>query len=296
MTESRNVQPQHLKAGSKSQLALLIILVVLAMSQLAPTAQAESNWNLSADAALLVTNTYLGSGQHYVTPVPEILATRQTGSTTWFIGLPLQGFGVTHRHEHSGLISTLQANFGSRRECLEYSVLGFSVEHDTQTLAHLKNTPDVTTPVVLEAKLQYPTRLGVLEAALGYHPISTRYNQKARDDEMQHGFALRLEYLLPVRVTRALSVAGMTSLGLMDGSYADGWFTVAQETEALDRFKAHAGLRDWQAALHMNYRVSSQISMSAYYSNTLLLEDAAASPYTVDKHQQTFMFKTAYSF
>ncbi len=295
-TGSRTGQPRYLKAESHSRQALLIILAVLSVSRLAPAAHAESNWNLSADAGFLVDNTYLGSGEHYVTPVPEIRATRQNGSTTWFIGLPLDGFGVSHRNARSGLITSLQANFGSSRQHDEYSVLGFSVEHDEQTLTRLAGTPDVTTPIVLEARLQYPTRLGVLETALGYHPINTTFEQKDREEIQRHGFVLRLQYMLPVRVSNALTITGLTSLGLMDSSYAQGWFALDQETKAMNRFEAGAGLRDYQAALHASYRVSPEFSLSLYYSNTILAGDAADSPYTVDKHQQTFLFRTVYSF
>ena len=295
-TRTRTGQPKHIKAQSHSPQALLIILAVLSMSQLTPAAHAESHWTLSADAGFLVDNTYLGSGEHYVTPVPEIRATRQTGSTTWFIGLPLDGFGVSHRNARSGLITSLQANFGSSRQHDEYSVLGFSVEHDERTLTRLAGTPDVTTPIVLEAKLQYPTRLGVLETALGYHPIHITFQQKDREEINRHGFVLRLQYMLPVRVSNAVTITGLTSLGLMDSSYAQGWFALDQETKAMTRFEAGAGLRDFQTALHVNYRVSSEFSLTLYYSDTILAGDAADSPYTVDKHQQTYLFRTAYSF
>nr|MEE4269118.1 MipA/OmpV family protein [Candidatus Krumholzibacteria bacterium] len=295
-TGSRTGQTRHLKAGSHERQVLLIIVAVLSVLRMTPAAHAESNWNLSADAGFLVANTYLGSSEHYVTPVPEIRATRQSGSTTWFIGLPLDGFGVSHRNARSGLLTSLRANFGNRRRHDEYSVLGFSVEHDERTLARLAGTPDVTTPMVLEARLQYPTRLGVLETALGYHPINTTFEQKDREEINRHGFVLRLQYLLPVQVSNALTITGLTSLGLMDSSYAQGWFALDQETKALTRFEAGAGLRDYQAALHVNYRVSSEFSLTLYYSETILTGDAADSPYTVDRHQQTFLFRTAYSF
>ncbi len=141
---------------------------------------------------------------------------------------------------------------------------------------------------MVEARLQYPATFGILGASLGYHPTNIAPVAAGAADETRHGFLLGLQYLKPLRVTDRLSLTGIGTLEFMDGSYADSWFAVGEGTGRLAAFEAGAGPRDVQAAVHANYVVSPRVNLSFYYGGTLLLADAAASPYTVDKYQQTF--------
>lgn len=259
-------------------------------------ALAADGWEIAVDAAALAENTYVGSDEMYATPLPAFRATRTAGATTWFLSLPLEGLGVTHRHGSSGLATSLAVNFGGQRGPDEYSIAGFGVAHSERTRERLAGTPEVATPVFVEAAVEYPVAGCLLGASLGWHPTTIAYADGATADATRHGFLLSLRCLRPVPVTPRLTVVGILGVELMDGAYADAWFGVARRTATLDAFAAAAGVRDATAAIHAQYRVSDRVDLSAYAGAMLLAGDAAASPYTVDRRQQTFLLRTTYSF
>ena len=286
----------HVLPQRSSRWGFVAWSATLALVLFAGTADAGSGWDITVDASVFAENTYVGSDEVYVTPLPSFRASRSVGPYTWFVALPLEGIGVSHLDMDSGLISTLSANFGGRRQAREYSVVGFPVDHSERTRALLAGSPDVSTPVFVEAKLQYPMAVGVLGASVGYHPTSIEHDRPGLEDETRHGVLLSLECIVPLVQTRSLNVAGILGLGFMDGNYADAWFAVADATGSLAAFDAGAGARQTQAAIFADYRISTDVSLTFYASNALLLGDAAASPYTVDKHQQTFLIRTSYAF
>jgi outer membrane scaffolding protein for murein synthesis (MipA/OmpV family) len=294
-----DLEPKPRKIGSsfpKAQENVPVLLALLAVLLVAGAAHAGEGWNYAVDAAALADNTYVGSDEYYFVPVPAFRATRNAGATTWFISLPLEGIGVSHRYADSGLTGSVSMNFGGCRNPEEYSVVGIPTRHGDRTLALLAGTPEVATPVVLEAKVEYPAPFGLLGAALGYHPTTVEYEQIGIDDELRHGFLLSVQYTALAPVTGDFLIGGVLGLELMDGNYAEGWFAVAQETKSLARFDADAGVRDVQAALFASYQVAARVNLSLYYRNMLLLGDAAECPATLDEHQQTVLFRTSYAF
>lgn len=283
-------------ASGGTRAAALMMVALLGGPLVAGSSADASEWDVTADAGVLVANTYAGSDEYYVAPVPAFRASRTNGAYTWYVSLPLEGVGISRTSRSTGLTGTLAASFGGEREREEYSVLGVPVRHDDETRELLAGTPNVSTPLVLEARLQYPASFGVLGISLGYHPTSIARDRAGIADENRHGFLLAMQYALPVRITDALSITGIGGLEFMDANYADSWFAVDRGTEQLGPFAAGAGPRDVQAALHANYAISSRISMSFYFNGMFLLGDAADSPYTVDSYQQTLLLQTSCSF
>ncbi|MFO7607690.1 MAG: MipA/OmpV family protein [Candidatus Krumholzibacteriia bacterium] len=274
----------------------MALATVLGAGGLVADAHAAGGWAFAVDAGAFAENTYVGSDEMYVTPLPAIRATRTAGTTTWFLALPLDGLGVSHRHGRSGLTTSLAVNFGGRRGPDEYSIVGFPVTHSERTRARLEGTPEVATPLFVEAAVEYPVAGCLFAASLGWHPTTIGYDDAAAADATRQGFLLSLSCLKPVPLTSRLTVVGILGVGLMDGAYADAWFGIEHGTAALDAFAADAGVRDATAAVYAQYRVSGRIDLSVYGSAMLLAGDAAASPYTVDRHQQTFLLRTTYTF
>ncbi len=270
-------------------------VVIAAMVLVAGPAMA-GGWNVTMDLAAFSENTYPGSGESYLTALPSLRATRTEGLTTWFVHLPGRGLGVSRVDPSTGLTGTFAANFGGERGPDQYSVVGFAVDHDAATRARLAGAPTVSTPLFLEASLEYPAASGLLGATLAYHPTSIEGRPGGLDDQTRHGLLLSLEYTRPLRITDRLLVAGRVGLELMDGSYASAWFGLDHATATLARHDAGAGFRDVQASVFANYQVSSHVGLMLYYGGELLLGDAADSPYTVDSYQQTYLLGTSYTF
>lgn len=285
-TTNASSQTAH-KRNSAVSIALTALLA-------AGAAFAGEGWDFTVDAAALADNTYVGSDEYYVAPLPAFRASRDAGATTWFVSLPLEGIGVSHRNATSGLTGSVSMNFGGLRSPEEYSVVGFPTRHGDKALALLAGSPEIATPIIVEAKVEYPVPFGMLGAALGYHPTSVEYEQVEISDELRHGFLLSLQYKAFAPITRGFVVGGVLGLEFMDGNYADGWFAVAQETKNLAKFEADAGARDVQASLFASYQIAANVNLSLYYRNMLLLGDAARCPYTVDERQQTFLLRTSY--
>jgi len=275
---------------------MMTVAMAAAIALAATAAAAGHSWQYTVDLAAISEHTYAGSDERYLSALPAVGASRTSGATTFFLHLPFGGLGLSHVHRATGLRATLSANFGGERGPRDYSVFGFSQEHDRRTQQLLAGSPTVSTPVCVEAKLEYPLASGILGARLGYHPSRIEFADAARADETRHGLLLSLQYLRPVQVTDRLVLAGSVGLEVMDASYAGAWFGVDQATAELARFDADAGLRDVEAAVHASYRLSPQVSLSLYYRGMLLLADAAASPYTVERYQQTYLLGTSYTF
>jgi len=295
-TQSKNNQHRNSlwnqMAGTKPSILMAALVLLLG----AGVATAGEGWDFTVDAAAYAENTYVGSDEYYATPFPAIRAAHRAGNTTWFVSLPLEGVGVSHRNPKSGLTSSLAMNFGGFRSPEEYSVIGFPVKHSDRVRTLLAGSPEVSTPVVLEAKVEYPLPFGLLGVALGYHPTSTKSGQAGIADQVRHGFLLSMQYTTFVPVTRRIAVGSVLGFEVMDGSYAEAWFSVSQETEQLAGFDAEAGTHDAQATLFASFQVAMNVNLSLFYRNTLLLGDAADCPFTLDQRQQSFLLRTSYSF
>jgi outer membrane scaffolding protein for murein synthesis (MipA/OmpV family) len=132
--------------------------------------------------------------------------------------------------------------------------------------------------------------------SVGYHPTTIEYYSDANEDEVTNGFLYSMLYVVQHPLTDRVSLLGMSSLEFMSQDYADAWYSVETETEALRRFEADAGLRDAQLAFQVGYSVSDRVDLSLDYVGTILLGDAKRSPYTVTQLHQTFGVQTSYGF
>lgn len=273
--------------------ATFLVLVLLVAAE---GSTGGEEWNFTVDAAAFAANTYVGSDEYFVTPLPAFRASRDAGNMTWFVSLPLEGFGVSHRNPASGLIRSLAINFGGYRNPEEYSAVGFPCEHSERIRTLLAGSPEATTPLFLQAKVEYPALFGLLGASLGYHPTSVKYGRAEVADKTHHGFLLSLEHQAFVPLTRQFAVGSILGLELMDSNYAEAWYSVSQATKKLSEFDADAGVRDVQATLFASYQVGTKTNLALFYRNTLLLGDAADCPYTVEERQQDFLLRTSYSF
>jgi hypothetical protein len=300
LTPSLALTPNLTTGTVTATVTALVTVLTLTMTLdllLPDTALArDGGWSVSADVALLLENTYPGSDEHYLTGLPALEASRESGAYTWFVSLPWRGVGVSRVDPATGATASLSANFGGERGPEEYSVVGFPVEHSERTRSFLAGSPTVTTPVFVEAAVEYPTRFGILAATLGYHPTSIENHAATGADRTRHGLLARLQYMRPLHMAGRLAVFAIAGIEVMDAAYADAWFSVDRPTTSLAAFDAGAGLRDVQAALHANYRASERIDVALYCSGLLLLGDAAASPYTRDRGQQTVLLRTTYAF
>jgi len=190
----------------------------------------------------------------------------------------------------------LTANVGDRRNSENYSVVGYDTEYSDKTRALLKDSPDLSTNVYVSAMFAYITSIGVFGVSFGYHPTTIEYNQGGLDNEVGHGFIYSMLYVIQLPVTDRISILGMSNLEFMTGEYADTWYSVETETDALQIFDADPGLRDIQIAFQLGYRLSNRVSISLDYLGTILMGDAKKSPYTIDQLHQTIGLQTSYGF
>ncbi len=257
----------------------------------------EKGWAYAAGGAVVSENVYAGADETYVTPTPIFRASYDTGKQlSYFISLPLEGAGVVYKSGMHNLIGRLTLNFGGQRLSDEYSVIGIPVDHSDKTKAFLDGAPDVSTPVYLSASLQRPMNIGIIGASLGYHPTSVEYTQGGIDDKVEHGLLFSLSYTKPFQLSQRLALCGMLSMEFMDDRYADAWFSVERETASLEPFEANAGIKDVQFAIHASYSITERVALSVCGAHGVLLGDAADSPYTVEKNQQTFLAELVYRF
>jgi len=295
-TPSKNAWLGNSPSNRTAEAGSFVLVVMLILSLGAGVAAADEGWHVTVDAGAYAANTYVGSDESFVSPLPAVRATRGVGNTTWFVSLPLEGVGVSHRDPQSGMTSRLSVNFGGLRSPDEYSVVGFTVEHSDRVRSLLAGSPEVTTPLVLEASVEYPVPLGSIGASVGYHPTRVDSARADGTDEFFHGFVLSVQYTSFVPVTRKLAVGSVLGFDVMDGNHAEAWYSVSQQTEHLAAFSAEAGPQDARVTIFASYQVAPNVSVSAVYQNMFLLADAADSPYTFDERQQTFLLRTSYSF
>lgn len=284
--------PAKRRVGWGHHLAIMVVLIGMTLSG---TSRAQDGWSFTAGAGVYGENVYFGSGEYYLTPLPTFKATYTRGGVSCSISL-LEGLNLTYVDQSRGFISSLEVNAGNRRNCDSYSVAGFDINHSDKTQALLAGTPDVFTELYLKAMFAYPTPVGVMGVSAGYHPTKVEHRQETTPDATKHGFLYSVFYLVQRPVGNRLVLLGMSSLEFMDQTYADTWYSLDEETEALETFRAGAGLRDAVLACQLQYIASARLNTSLVYEGTLLLGDASASPYTVERLQHTFGIETTYSF
>lgn len=278
-----------------SQLGRAVLSFVLVLACCATTVVAQQGWDFSVGMGVYTENVYIGSNDHYVTPLPSFKAIYTRGAASYSISL-LEGLGVTYVNSRRGFLTSLTVNVGDRRNSENYSVVAFDVDHSNETRALLRDSPDLFTQIYVSTMFAYPTPVGMFGVSLGYYPTTVEYNRDGIEDEVRQGFLYSILCIIQRPVTDRISLLGMSSLEFMSQEYADAWYSVEKEIGALKEFNAGAGLRDAQVAFQVGYRLSNRVSMSLDYLGTVLLQDAKRSPYTVEQLHQTIGVQTSYSF
>ena len=255
----------------------------------------QSGWEVSIGAGLGGENVYLGSDDNYITPLPGISASYTSGNINYSLST-LEGLGVTYMNPKLGLMAGVNINAGAARHSEKYKVMGVSVKYSAKTKALLAGSPNLNTPVVVNANLSYLSHVGLFGVSMGIHPTSVKFGQTARKDETRSGKMYSLLYMVGGNATKRLSVSGLLSVDFMDQSYADTWFSVDQPTSSLSAYHADAGMRSSQIALEVKYRISKHVSLSTAAATTVLMGDAKDSPYTAESVQRAVTTQVLYHF
>jgi outer membrane scaffolding protein for murein synthesis (MipA/OmpV family) len=220
-----------------------MVLLVLILGCLAPFASAEDGWDLTLGAGVVQSPVYEGSGDYYLSPLPNLAVSYTTGEVSFSASL-LEGLGVTYVDGDRGVLTSLNVSPGPERNSEGYDLLFRQIEHTDETSELLEDTPTVKGIVTTSLTLGFVTPVGLLGANAGYLPTSA--------DKTYHGFLGSLFYMLPVPLGERVRVTAIATLEAMDSQYADAWYTLADDTGSLDAFDADAGLRATQLALEGN--------------------------------------------
>ena len=273
--------------------SLLIALTVVLTIQMLQGR--DGGWQFTMGGGIAGENVYPGSDHYYLMPLPNLKAAYDRGSVHYSLSL-LEGLQVTWRAPRYGLLASLNINAGDTRKADEYSVLGMAVKHRDDTRRRLAGTPDLDTPLALNAMLAAPSPVGVFGVALTYHPTRVAYPQGDLTDETRGGFVYSALYMVGFSPAERLSVSGLVSIDFMDRTYADTWFSVNRPTASLSPFAAGAGLRSGMVALEITYPFSRRVDLSLVGASTVLLGDAKDSPFTVENVQRTMTMQVLYHF
>ncbi len=279
----------------RSKMRTVVLAAAVIAACLATTVGAEEGWNLTVGTGVFGANVYTGSDEHYVAPMPTFKANYAKGRFSYVVSLT-EGLSASYVNPDYGLIGSFSINAGEERKRTAYSVAGFNVKHSERTRIFLADSPNLSSPIMASAMLGYLTPVGIVGATAGYHPTKVESSQRGMEGKTEHGFLYSMLYMVELPLRDRLSVAGMFSLELMDQNYADTWYSVERETQAVDAFAADAGLRDIQIALQVNYDISQRVGMSIIGADTILLGGARKSPYTTEKIQRTMSLETYYRF
>jgi outer membrane scaffolding protein for murein synthesis (MipA/OmpV family) len=264
-----------------------LVMLVLIVGCLAPFASAEDGWDLTLGAGIVQSPVYEGSGDYYLSPVPNVAVSYTTGELSFSASL-LEGLGVTYMNGNRGILTSLSVSPGPERNSEGYDLLFRHVEHTSRTSRLLEDTPTVRGIVTTNLTLGFVTPVGLVGAGAGYLPTSA--------EKTYHGFLGSLFYMLPVPLGERVQVTAVATLEAMDLQYADAWYTVAEDTGSLDAFDADAGLRATQVALEGSFQMTDQFGVSLLVGEVILLGDAARSPYTEEQTQTTLMLQAFYHF
>lgn len=271
---------------------LIAITVVLALQTLQGQ---DGGWQFTLGGGIAGENVYIGSDHYYLMPLPNLKASYDRGSFHYSLSL-LEGLQVTYRAPRYGLLASLNINAGDTRKADEYSVLGMAVDHREETRKRLAGTPDLDTPLALNAMLAAPSPVGVFGVALTYHPTRVAYADSDRPDETRGGFVYSALYMMGFSPSDRLSVTGLVSIDFMDQTYADTWFSVNRPTASLSPFAAGAGLRSTTVAVEITYPFSRRVDLSLVGASTVLLGGTKDSPFTVETVQRTMTMQVLYHF
>lgn len=261
----------------------------------ATAAYAEDGWELSLGAGVVGEPVYEGAHDYYATPIPTANLSWTSGGLSLSASI-LDGLGVTYVHEPTRLLAMASLNSGASRERDGYSLVVVPVEHTARTERLLEGTPDATGILAADATLGYITPVGLVGATAGYRPTRLEYPAGNGSDETHHGFLYSLLYMIGLPLTDRIEVSTIALLEAMDGRYADAWYTVETDTAALEEFDAQPGLLRTRFVLDSTAMISERFGISLMAAQTVLLGDAARSPYTERQFQTSVILSSFYSF
>ncbi len=263
------------------------LLIALIVGCATPFVNAQEGWEISLGAGLAQSPVYEGSEDYYVSPFPAVDVGYTTGSFSFSASI-LDGLGLSYMHPEGKLLTSISVAPGAGRDSDGYSLLFSQADHSKQTQELLEDTPTVRGIVSTDLTIGTITRVGLFAASVGYRPTDA--------EETYHAFVGSLVYMIGLPLTERLGLAASASIEAMDKRYAEAWYGLDNDTAALDAFEADAGLRMTQLAIEGTYMFSEQIGMTALVGESVLLGDAADSPYTESRFQTTGMLYGFYRF
>ncbi len=285
----------HGGALSRRRTGSPVAALVLAALCIAATGVAAQEWDLTVGAGFFVDSVYAGSDDDYVSPLITFRAAYSRRQYSYFVSL-LEGAGVAYTAPDGRIAASLAVGMGAKRDRAKYSGMGFDADHSDRTRELLAGTPNLKTLASTRATLAYRTRVGTFGAAVEYHPTSVETGLPGVEDAVRHGFLCSMSFTRGIPVTSRMAITGMLGLEFMDHDYAQAWYSVERPTEVLGVFDAGAGLRDARAAVQVGYALSPRVAATLIFADTMLLQDARRSPYTVDDHQRTLCLIAVYGF
>lgn len=278
--------PMEVSTTMNRGIGLVSALLFAAASTLVHSA--EGVWEFELGAGGCTSNVYTGSAERTVSPLPYAKASYRDGGYTFQASL-LDGIGASYFDPELRLLGSVNFAFGNERNEENYTILGKKVAHEDDTRNLLRGSPAASTPVYTELQLGYASPVGILGVSFEYHPTIL-------DDRLHHGVLPGFFYLLPLPLAQRLEVIAMASLGFMDRGYAEAWYEVKAPTKSLPSYKAEAGLREMQFVVQVDYRFAENFRATVLAGTSVLLGDAADSPYTSDPYQVTVGIYTVRTF
>ncbi len=269
----------------------VVLVAILAL----PTAVADDTWSIRAGAAAAGTVIYDGSDDYVsaVLPEVEVAYSRERISLSTSV---MDGIGVTFFDPGRGQLVSASVNVGSSRLREWNGVLSAPGSYSDRAKRRLSDTPNVEEFVAVDLTAGYLTPVGVVGAVVGYRPARVDPPADRGRDRIEQGLLLSAMYLLPLPIGDRGAVEAIVLFDLMNESYADAWYALPYETDEHSRFDAVAGLRSVRAILGFEHIFASNLGVGAQLGGTVLLGDAADSPFTVSRVQSSLVISTFYSF
>lgn len=270
------------------------MVAALAAMAVAPAALAEDGWEFTLGAGSIGANVYPGADEYYMTPFPLAGVSYTRGDLTYTVSI-LEGISVSYFSEENGIMASMNASGGDTRDADGYEAFFVPYKHSRKTRTLLADSPRVSTPGYASASLGTLSPVGILGGSVGYHPTLVEPGGDS-DTDLYHGILYSAQYIIGAPISERLSVMGVLSLGFMSKAYADAWYGVEEATAELSRYSADGGLRDAQLVLQVDYRFTDHFGASLLSANTLLLGDAAQSPFTTQRFQPSAVLYSYFTF
>lgn len=254
-------------------------------------------WEVSAEvgAGAIYSSVYYGSDEGYLIPVPVAKISLTHESTAIQLSL-LEGLGIRRIFGESGAFAELSLNIGDKRDSETYQLYGMDKSHSERTKDFLSGSPTVETTLETKATIGYFTQWGTFLGSIEYDPINVDHTDDRFDANNISGLIYGFLYCIDRKFGDSITVNGVVGLEFMNNAYADAWYSNRKATARLGRFEAVGGLRNLMGAIEASGKLSENIGIKTTLAASLLMGDAADSPYTRQKFQPTGLVQFNYSF